>query len=166
MMSVPHNVTVGRSYADVAAGRFNSNVTNNSTQNFVPSLSNAPVTSHQNAQPITETGINTDAAPSKSSLFSKFKALLCKVAQAPIAFASKIGRALQTTAKQVATWATFRKVLIRVTCVATIIGISGTVAAMTANPALGGSVGMLLGVAAQEILSTSISAFINDGIFA
>ena len=107
-----------------------------------------------------------DAALSKPNLFSKFKALLCKVAQAPIALASKIARALKKTAEHVATWATFRKILIRVTCVATIIGISGTVAAMTANPALGSTVGVLLGAAAQEILSTSVSAFINEGIFA
>lgn len=155
---------------------FSTSALNPNATPFVPRAS----TLNPNAAPFVprNAALNPDAAPftpkvssinaesPKSNLFSKFKTLLCKVAQAPMALASKIGRALKTTTEHTVTWATFRKVLVRVTCVATIIGISGTVAAMTANPVLGGTVGVLLGAAGQEILNTSVNAFINEGVFA
>lgn len=162
MLSVSH-LTVGRSYADVVAGRgLNSTITSNSAENSVPSSLDAPVTSHQNALPITGTDINTNAAPSKSSFASKFKALLYKVAQAPVTFASKVGRALKKTVEQVATWKMFRKVLVRVICVATVIGVSAAVRSMAANPLLGGAIGAMLCAAGQELLGPSADAFVNE----
>lgn len=161
------NVLGAPSYADVVRGGFNNNVTHSPTPTSVSSASGRvfiiPQQERHTAE-VPEVRNNTEF--SQSSLFSKFKALLCKVAQAPVALASKIGRVLKTTTEHTITWATFRKVLVRVTCVATIIGISGTVAAMTANPVLGGTVGVLLGAAGQEILNTSVNAFINEGVFA
>jgi hypothetical protein len=127
---------------------------------FVPRNANMTLNPDTAANSTAVNGVNSTA--SKSNFFTKFKAMLCKVAQAPVTFASKVGRALKKTVEQVATWKMFRKVLVRVICVATVIGVSAAVSSMAANPLLGGAIGAMLCAAGQELLGPSADAFVNE----
>lgn len=101
-----------------------------------------------------------------SSVFSKFKAMLWTVAHSPVDLTCKGGRVIKKTAEHTVTWATFRKLLIKVSVMATIIGTSGYITAITANPMLGGTAGALLAGIGEELVHNLYEALFTEGVFA
>lgn len=100
------------------------------------------------------------------SVFSKFKAMLWTVAHSPIDLTCKGGRVIKKTAEHTVTWETFRKLLIKVFVMATVIGTSSYITAATANPLLGGTAGVLLAGIGEEFVQSLYGALINEGVFA
>lgn len=101
-----------------------------------------------------------------SRVLSKFKAMLWTVAHSPIDLTCKGGRVIKKTAEHTVTWETFRKLLIKVFVMATVIGTSSYITAATENPLLGGTAGVLLAGIGEEFVQSLYSALINEGVFA
>lgn len=116
---------------------------------------------------LTEKNSKLEAAKkSNVSCFSKFKAMLWTVAHSPIELTCKGARVVKRTAEHTVTWETFRKLLIRVAVMATVIGGSGYVAALTKSPLLGGTAGVVLAGIGEEFAQSFYNALINEGVFA
>lgn len=112
------------------------------------------------------TALENEKRLNNSSISSKFKAMLWTVAHSPIDLTCKGGRVIKKTAEHTVTWETFRKLLIKVFVMATVIGTSSYITAATANPLLGGTAGVLLAGIGEEFVQSLYGALINEGVFA